>query len=250
MRTHAGVPRRPVASYRQATSIPRTSCSFANESARCGKPHRRCMRPSAPWMKNARKSSADIRSIRRQISRQCCGGWSRTHISQCKRQPPDRNAARPRRRSQSATASPSCAERGRARRGSAGLSQSNEKRKAMIDHIYLPVSDLQRSSAVYKKVLGPLGIDMPYEVGQPPIRGFAINNIPGFWLKNGEVAKDLYVAFTAKSADAVRASYKAGLDAGATSHKAPSLRPEWRADYFAANIGDPDGYNIEIAYKR
>ena len=31
--------------------------------------------------------------------------------------------------------------------------------------------------------------------------------------------------------------------------KEPSLRPEWRADYFAANIGDPDGYNIEIAYK-
>jgi len=36
---------------------------------------------------------------------------------------------------------------------------------------------------------------------------------------------------------------------GATSIKEPSLRPEWRADYFAANIGDPDGYNIEIAYK-
>src|SRR5437660_4211100 len=59
----------------------------------------------------------------------------------------------------------------------------------MIDPIYLPVSDLKRSSEFYKKVLGPLGIDMPYEVGQPPIRGFAINNIPGFWLKNGEVAK-------------------------------------------------------------
>src|ERR1700730_1344418 len=123
------------------------------------------------------------------------------------------------------------------------------KRKAMIDHIYLPVSDLKRSSEFYKKVLEPLGIDMPYEVGQPPIRGFAINNIPGFWLKNGEVAKALYVAFTAKSADAVRASYKAAIDAGATSNKEPSLRPEWRADYFAANIGDPDGYNIEIAYK-
>ena len=119
----------------------------------------------------------------------------------------------------------------------------------MIDHIYLPVSDLKRSSEFYKKVLRPLGIDMPYEVGQPPIRGFAINNIPGFWLKHGEVAKDLYVAFTAKSADAVRASYKAAIDAGATSNKEPSLRPEWRADYFAANIGDPDGYNIEIAYK-
>ena len=98
-------------------------------------------------------------------------------------------------------------------------------------------------------MLGPLGIDMPFEVGQPPIRGFAINNIPGFWLKNGEVAKDLYVAFTAKSSDAVRASYKAAIDAGATSKQEASLRPEWRADYFAANIGDPDGYNIEIAYK-
>ena len=70
----------------------------------------------------------------------------------------------------------------------------------MIDHIYLPVSDLRRSSEFYKKVLAPLGIDMPYKLDQPPIRGFAINSIPGFWLKNGEVAKDLYVAFTAKSA--------------------------------------------------
>ena len=119
----------------------------------------------------------------------------------------------------------------------------------MIDHIYLPVSDLERSSEFYKKTLEPLGIDMPFKFDQPPNRGFAINNNPGFWLKTGEVAKDLYVAFTAKSADVVRASYKAAIDAGATSNKEPSLRPEWRADYFAANIGDPDGYNIEIAYK-
>jgi predicted lactoylglutathione lyase len=84
----------------------------------------------------------------------------------------------------------------------------------MIDHIYLPVSDFERSSEFYKKVLEPLGIDMPYKFDQVPQRGFAINNIPGFWLKNGEVAKDLYVAFTAKSADAVRASYKAAMDAG------------------------------------
>ena len=31
----------------------------------------------------------------------------------------------------------------------------------MIDHIYLPVSDLERSSEFYKKLLEPLGIDMP-----------------------------------------------------------------------------------------
>ena len=57
----------------------------------------------------------------------------------------------------------------------------------IIDHIYLPVSDLKRSSQFYKKMLEPLGIDMPYEFDQ--LLGFAINTEPGFWLKNGEVAK-------------------------------------------------------------
>src|ERR1700746_965563 len=113
------------------------------------------MRPSAPWMKNARKSSADIRSTRRQISRQCCGGWSRGRSTHAERQQP-------------APASPRCAERDRPRRGSEGLSPSNDRRKAMIDHIYLPVSDLKRSSEFYKKVLEPLGIDMPYKLDQPP----------------------------------------------------------------------------------
>src|ERR1700738_989305 len=89
---------------------------------------------------------------------------------------------------------PSSARPSNMRQPCSRLSQSNEKRKAMIDHIYLPVSDLKRSSEFYKKVLEPLGIDMPYKGDQPPMRGFAINNIPGFWLKNGEVAKDLYVA--------------------------------------------------------
>src|SRR5260370_21865353 len=116
----------------------------------------------------------------------------------------------------------------------------------MIDHIYLPVSDLERSSEFYKKMLEPLGIDMPYKFDQ--LHGFAINNNPGFWLKNGEVAQDLYVAFTAKSADAVRASYKAAIDARATSIKEPSLRPQLRPDYFAANIRHPDAYNIQSAY--
>src|ERR1700745_541923 len=67
----------------------------------------------------------------------------------------------------------------------------------MIDHIYPPVSDLKRSSEFYKKMLEPLGIDMPYKFDR--LFGFAINGEPGFWLKTGDVAKDLYVAFTARA---------------------------------------------------
>ena len=47
----------------------------------------------------------------------------------------------------------------------------------MIDHIYLPVSDLKRSSEFYKKMLEPLGIDMPYKFDR--LLGFAINGEPG-----------------------------------------------------------------------
>ena len=46
----------------------------------------------------------------------------------------------------------------------------------MIDHIYLPVSDLKRSSEFYKKVLEPLGIDMPYTFDR--LLGFAIVGQP------------------------------------------------------------------------
>ena len=73
--------------------------------------------------------------------------------------------------------------------------KSNEKRKAMIiDHIYLPVSDLKRSSEfLQEKMLEPLA--------HRPCLTSSINCHPRFrnqyrsalvfWLKNGEVAKDL-----------------------------------------------------------
>src|SRR5260370_1938377 len=96
----------------------------------------------------------------------------------------------------------------------------------MIDHIFLPVSDLNRSSDFYKKLLEPLGIDMPYKFDQPPIRGFAINNTPGFWLKKGEVAKDLYVALTAKTTDAVRPTYNSPTYPTPPPNKQPIHPPQ------------------------
>ena len=91
-----------------------------------------------------------------------------------------------------------------------------------------PVSDLKRSSEFYtRSCLSRLASTCL--TSSINFLGFAIHGEQGFWLKSIEVGKHLYVAFTAKRADAVRASYKAAMDAGATSNKEPSLRPEWRA---------------------
>src|SRR5579863_4738874 len=72
------------------------------------------MRPSAPWMKNAQKSSADIRSIRRQISRQCCGGWSRAPIWELRTEPgsQDKGVNRDSREKSSTRTAATCKQRG------------------------------------------------------------------------------------------------------------------------------------------
>jgi transposase len=49
---------------------------------------------------------------------------------------------------------------------------------------------------------------MPYEVGQPPIRGFAINNIPGFWLNRAADALRLCAQSLTYSKSALGAKYR------------------------------------------
>ena len=122
----------------------------------------------------------------------------------------------------------------------------------MIDHIYLPVSDLERSSGGFftRRCLSRLASTCPTSSIKPPSTVSPSITFRVSRLKNGEVAKDLYVAFTAKSADAVRACYKAATTRELLPTRNRAFRPEWRADYFAANIGDPDRYNaLAIAYK-
>ena len=57
----------------------------------------------------------------------------------------------------------------------------------MIDHIYLPVTDLERSETFYSAMLGPLGKferwHFKAQAGYPDLAGFGEPGIPGFWLK-------------------------------------------------------------------
>jgi catechol 2,3-dioxygenase-like lactoylglutathione lyase family enzyme len=118
----------------------------------------------------------------------------------------------------------------------------------MIDHIYLPVTDLKRSETFYGAMLGPLGKSERWHF--EALTGFGEPGIPGFWLKASKTTcTELYVAFAAKSEAAVNKAYEAALANGGKDNGAPGLRPQWDPRYYAANVLDPDGYNVEICYK-
>ncbi len=57
----------------------------------------------------------------------------------------------------------------------------------MIDHIYLPVTDLNRSETFYGAMLCPLGKSERWhfkaQAGYSDLAGFGEPGIPGFWLK-------------------------------------------------------------------
>ena len=122
----------------------------------------------------------------------------------------------------------------------------------VIDHIYLPVTDIDRSLDFYGAVLTPLGSARRWEfkaqAGWPDLYGFGEE--PGFWLKRSSTTlRELYVAFTAPSEEAVQSAYDAALSHGGADNGAPGLRPQFAPDYYAANVLDPDGYSLEINFK-
>ena len=123
----------------------------------------------------------------------------------------------------------------------------------MLDHIGLPVSDLQRSKTFYCAALAPLGIAPLYELtaaetGGDAFVGFGATR-PQFWLGAGGALKGcLHVAFAARDRAAVDAFHAAALAAGGRDNGAPGLRPHYHAAYYGAFVLDPDGHNVEAVF--
>ena len=121
----------------------------------------------------------------------------------------------------------------------------------MIDHIYLPVTDLTRSDTFYRGMLGPLGMSERWhfkaQAGYPDLTGFGEPGIPGFWLKASKTTcAELYVAFAAKNEAAVNKAFEAALANGGKDNGEPGLRPQFDPRYYAANVLDPNGLALRI----
>jgi len=127
----------------------------------------------------------------------------------------------------------------------------------MLDHVFLSVSDLERSIAFYTAALAPLGIGdrVDYDgadgpPGHPDLRGFGSRGRIFFWLREGVVeGRAAHVGFVADSREEVDAAYAAAIAAGASDNGPPSARLYYDPRYYAANVLDPDGYSLEFVYK-
>jgi catechol 2,3-dioxygenase-like lactoylglutathione lyase family enzyme len=127
----------------------------------------------------------------------------------------------------------------------------------MLDHVFLPVSDLVRSIAFYQAALAPLGITDRHDFdgrdgppGHPDLKGSGANGRMFFWLRHGEAeGRMAHVGFVARTREAVDAAYAAAMATGATDNGAPGPRLHYDPRYYAANVLDPDGYSLEFVFK-
>jgi catechol 2,3-dioxygenase-like lactoylglutathione lyase family enzyme len=127
----------------------------------------------------------------------------------------------------------------------------------VLDHVFLSVSDLDRSIAFYTAALTPLGITQRLDYdgrdgppGHPDLKGFGKNNRIFFWLRPGIVEGGAaHVGFVASAQPEVDAAYAAAIAAGATDNGPPDARLHYDPRYYAANVLDPDGYSLEFTYK-
>lgn len=127
----------------------------------------------------------------------------------------------------------------------------------MLDHIFLSVSDIERSIRFYEAALVPLGITARLDYdgkdgppGHPDLKGFGANGRMFFWLRQGEVeGRAVHVGFVADSKAQVESAYAAALANGAVDNGAPGSRLHYDPNYYTANVLDPDGYSLEFVYK-
>jgi catechol 2,3-dioxygenase-like lactoylglutathione lyase family enzyme len=112
--------------------------------------------------------------------------------------------------------------------------------RAIFDHVHLRVADLQRSRAFYAAALEPLGV--PLLLDTPDLVQFANLALSA----ETTPSTGVHVAFAARSRDELDAFHAAAIAAGGTDNGAPGPR-----DYgpYAAYVLDPDGTNLEAAFR-
>src|SRR5690349_13926472 len=111
----------------------------------------------------------------------------------------------------------------------------------MIDHLSTYATDFEATRRFYEAALKPLGSGAALELVATwdqafPTRrmaAFGPDHQPVFWvIEQREASTPRHVAFSARSAEAVKAFHRAALQAGGRDNGAPGPRPQYSAGYF------------------
>jgi catechol 2,3-dioxygenase-like lactoylglutathione lyase family enzyme len=125
-------------------------------------------------------------------------------------------------------------------------------RPVFIDHVTIPVRDVETSTRFYLAALEPWGAHVIEEPALPDDSGPVVLIGPegseDLELAPGTVEPPLHIAFAAPDRGTVDAFYAAALAAGGTDNGPPGLRPHYHAGYYAAFVLDPDGNNAEAVF--
>jgi catechol 2,3-dioxygenase-like lactoylglutathione lyase family enzyme len=126
----------------------------------------------------------------------------------------------------------------------------------MLDHVSIPVADLDRSAAFYDAVHAEIGKvrrkERPGAVGYGP----AGRPAPVFWLlrradgRSAEPGLGLHFSFEAPDRSSVDAFFSAAVERGGQDAGAPGLRPEYTSPFYGTFVIDPDGFKIEAVCRR
>lgn len=121
----------------------------------------------------------------------------------------------------------------------------------MLDHVSIPVDDIERAAAFYDAVLEVIGLvrrkERPGAIGYgPPARP-----APVFWIlertrdDSARPGPGLHISFQARAHADVDAFHANALRCGGRDAGQPGLRPQYTMPFYGAFALDPDGYKIE-----
>jgi len=129
----------------------------------------------------------------------------------------------------------------------------------MFSHVTVGTNDLAVASAFYDAVLAPLGMRRRQVTpdGGPPSACWVLlkASLPRFYVYMpfdralASVGNGSMVAFLAPTAEAVNASYLAGIEAGGQDDGPPGERGHYAVGYYGAYLRDPDGNKVHVVHR-
>jgi catechol 2,3-dioxygenase-like lactoylglutathione lyase family enzyme len=128
-----------------------------------------------------------------------------------------------------------------------------------VDHLYLTVSEPERSLAFYDRLMGYLGLEKlerPMKVAiaayESRAARFTLYLTPA---RRGRGPVDRYapglhhLSFEVGSRQEVDLVFRELLAMGAEILDAPADYPHYREQFYAVYFADPDGIKLEVAYR-